>query len=67
MRLQTRMDTDNHFKIKFSAQESRFDKLHFNKTSSDIGINSNVRPTDEDIYYDEIIYYDGGGVEGYGD
>jgi hypothetical protein len=20
----------------------------------------------EDIYYDEIIYYDGGGVEGYG-
>ena len=21
----------------------------------------------EDIYYDEIIYYDGGGVEGYGD
>lgn len=32
------------------------------ETKSDI----NNQPV-EDIYYDEIVYYDGGGVEGYGD
>ena len=67
MRLQTRMQTDNTFKLKFSSQKSEFSNLKFSKTSNDFGINSNVRPTDEDIYYDEIVYYDGGGVEGYGD
>ena len=32
------------------------------ETKTDI----NNQPVD-DLYYDEIVYYDGGGVEGYGD
>lgn len=32
------------------------------KTKTDI----NNQPID-DLYYDEVVYYDGGGVEGYGD
>lgn len=66
MRLQTRMETDNRFKLKFSSAKSEFSNLKFNKTSNDFGINTNVHSTDEDVYYDEIVYYDGGGVEGYG-
>jgi hypothetical protein len=54
-------------KIKFSTQNQRYDNLHFSKTTSNFDMSTNVRPTDEDIYYDEIVYYDGGGVEGYGD
>ena len=67
MRLKTTMNGDNTFKVSFSSSQSTFDHLHFNKTSSNLNIHSNIGPTDEDIYYDEIIYYDGGGVEGYGD
>ena len=32
------------------------------ETKTDI----NNQPVD-DLYYDEVVYYDGGGVEGYGD
>lgn len=67
MRLKTTMSEDNSFKLKFSSSESVFKNVHLNKTSSNIDIHSNIGPTDEDIYYDEVVYYDGGGVEGYGD
>ncbi len=67
MRLQTRMETDNTFKLKFSSAKSEFSNLKFSKTSNNIGVDTHMRPTDEDIYYDEVVYYDGGGVEGYGD
>ena len=66
-RLPTRFNSDNTFKPTFSAQKSNFSNIKFNKTSNNMDIDAHVRPTDEDIYYDEIIYYDGGGVEGYGD
>jgi hypothetical protein len=67
MRLRTSTDTDHSFKLKFSSSESVFKNIHLNKTASNLDIHSNVSPTEEDITYDEVIYYDGGGVEGYGD
>lgn len=67
MRQQTSMEAGNTFKLKFSSGQSIFTNIKFNKTSNNMDIDAHVRPTDEDIYYDEIIYYDGGGVEGYGD
>ena len=60
-------DTDRSLNIKFSTQNKEFTNLHFTKTNSNLDVSTSVRPTDEDIYYDEIVYYDGGGVEGYGD
>ncbi len=65
-RLNTNGNADKSINIKFSTQNQRFDKLKFTKTSSDLDISTHVRPSEEDIYYDEIVYYDGGGVEGYG-
>ena len=57
---------NNTFKLNFSSSKTVFDKINFTKTTSNINIPSNIQPTDEDIYYDEVVYYDGGGVEGYG-
>ena len=58
---------DGSFKVKFN-QKSRMMKVGFNASETvyddfkaDFGHNK-----DEDIYYDEIVYYDGGDVEGYG-
>lgn len=59
---------DNTFHLKFNSSYSEPMKLKLNKISSTIDIKAdmNCAPS-EDIYYDEIIYYDGGGVDGYGD
>ena len=61
------VNVDRSLKINFSTQNKEFTNLHFTKTNSNLDVSTSVRPTDEDIYYDEIVYYDGGGVEGYGD
>lgn len=53
-------------KINFSTQDRNFNNLQFSKTSSNLDVSTQMHPTGEDIYYDEIIYYDGGDVEGYG-
>ncbi len=43
-------------KVGFNASETVYDDF-----KADFGHNK-----DEDIYYDEIVYYDGGDIEGYG-
>ncbi len=59
---------DRTFKIKFSSLDSEPMKLKLNKTSSTLDIKTDTSSApSEDVYYDEIIYYDGGGVNGYGD
>ena len=59
---------DRTFKIKFSSLDSEPMKLKLNKTSSTLDIKTDASSApSEDVYYDEIIYYDGGGVNGYGD
>ncbi len=59
---------DNLIKTSFNSSTTFFTKIKFEKTSSEFSnfkaeINSSVP---QEIYYDEIVYYDGGGVEGYG-
>ena len=59
--------TDRSFKVKFNTSNNSFSKLKFNKTQNTFKPKAEVTPVEEDIYYDEIVYYDGGDVYGYGD
>lgn len=53
------------FKTVFNSNQDFKVKLHKTSTvlENKIDIN-NTKP--EDVYYDEVIIYDGGGVDGYG-
>ena len=59
---------DREFKIQFNSSSNSFSNIKFQKIGGilkDTKMDSNGKPN-QDIYYDEVIYYDGGGVEGYG-
>ena len=58
---------DKTFKVKFNSSKNNFGKTKFK--SSNINIDSNFQPTSDsdEVYYDSIIDYDGGGVDGYGE
>lgn len=56
---------DRSFKIQFNSSNNSYSKIKFNKTENHFQPKAEITPTEEDIYYDEIIYYDGGGVEGW--
>lgn len=58
---------DRSFKVQFNTSTNSYSKIKFNKTSNTFKPKAEVTPTEQDIYYDEIIYYDGGDVHGYGD
>ena len=58
---------DRSFKVQFNSLGNVYSKLKFNRTSNNFKPKAEVTPTEQDIYYDEIIYYDGGDVYGYGD
>ena len=58
---------DRSFKVQFNSSNNSYSKLKFNRTSNNFKPKAEVTPTKQDIYYDEIIYYDGGDVYGYGD
>ena len=60
-------NTDRSFKVKFNSLQNNFSKIDFNKTNNTFTPKSELTPTEQDIYYDEIVYYDGGDVYGYGD
>lgn len=57
---------DRELKVNFNQSQNSF-KVNLTKTSSnfDMRIETGGRAS-EDIYYDEVVIYDGGGVEGYG-
>lgn len=57
---------DRSFKTKFDSHVIVFPKVNFTPTEFTVDMKTG-KPDQEDIYYDEIVYYDGGGVEGYGD
>lgn len=59
---------NNVYKTSFqiSAKKKNYSKLDFSKTDSSFKIKSALNSTDKDIYYDEVIYYDGGDVYGHG-
>ena len=58
---------DRSFKVQFNTSNNTYSKLKFNRTSNNFKPKAEVTPVEQDIYYDEIIYYDGGDVYGYGD
>lgn len=60
-------NADRSFKLQFNSSNNNYSKLNFNKSTNNFKPKAEVTPTEEDIYYDEVIYYDGGDVYGYGD
>lgn len=60
-------NANRNFKVQFNSSGNVYSKLKFNRTSNNFKPKAEVTPTEQDIYYDEIIYYDGGDVYGYGD
>ena len=60
-------NSDRSFKVKFNSSINSFSKIGFNRAQNTFKPKTEVTPVEQDIYYDEIIYYDGGDVHGYGD
>jgi len=60
-------NSDRKIRVKFSSSTNTYSKINFNKSQNNFKPKSEITPTEEDIYYDEVIYYDGGDVRGYGD
>ena len=67
MRMNKENSADRSFKIKFNSSGNNYAKINFNRTENTFKPKSEITPTEKDIYYDEIVYYDGGDVYGYGD
>lgn len=61
------MDKRYRTRFQISAKKNSHSKLNFQKTDSNFKLKSAVNSVDKDIYYDDVIYYDGGDVQGYGD
>ena len=57
---------DRTFKIKLNTSKSKPIKVRLNKTSSDLDIRMDTNAPAEETYFDDIIIYDGGDVDGYG-
>lgn len=55
---------DRLFRVKFNTEKTF--KPKFGKTESHFKPKAEVTPVEQDIYYDEVVYYDGGNIEGYG-
>lgn len=60
-------EVNKTMKVNFSEANNQYTKIGLNKISQEINPDIYIRPVKEDIYYDEIIFYDGGDVYGYGD
>lgn len=60
-------NSDRSFRVKFNSSTNTYSKVKFNKSQNNFKPKSEITPTEQDIYYDEVIYYDGGDVKGYGD
>lgn len=54
------------FSIKFDSSSHNFGNVKFKKSKNEMKPKFEPSSEDKDIYYDYIIDYDGGGVEGYG-
>lgn len=66
-RIPTQKNGDRSFKMKMSSKGSSTFKPKMYKVDQTMEIKGDFgNGKSEDIYYDEVIYYDGGGVEGYG-
>lgn len=61
------ISTNNSYsKPKFTGSTNMYSNAQFNTSQNTFIPKAEVAPVEKDIYYDEVIYYDGGNVEGYG-
>lgn len=63
--LQTQI-IDQTIKVGFMSIDNSYSNISMNKSKNNIDSKTEVTPIEKDIYYDEVIYYDGGDVKGYG-
>lgn len=54
------------FKTVFNSSQNNYSKIKFTKTSTVMDTKIDINNKPEEIYYDDVIIYDGGGVDGYG-
>ncbi len=54
------------FKTVFNSSQNNYSKIKFKKTSTIIDTKIDINSKPDEIYYDDVIIYDGGGVDGYG-
>ncbi len=54
------------FKTVFNSSQNNYSKIKFTKTSTVMDTKMDINSKPEEIYYDDVIIYDGGGVDGYG-
>ena len=66
LNMTTNSKIDRTIKMDFNNSNNLYSGINMSKSNNDIGSRIEVTPSREDIYYDEIIYYDGGDVDGYG-
>ena len=59
------LNDNKNIKVKLNSSSNNF-KPSLSKTSNDFNTSIYTGEEPEDIYYDEVVIYDGGGVEGYG-
>ena len=57
---------DRTFKVTLNTSKSKPIKVQLNKTTSVLDTRMDTNAPAEETYYDEIIIYDGGDVDGYG-
>ena len=57
---------DRSFKVKLNTSKSKPMKVQLNKTSSVLDTRMDTNAPAEETYFDDIIIYDGGDVDGYG-
>lgn len=58
--------SNGYFKVQFNSSKNEYSNLKFSKSVNNFKPKTNTGSS-SDIYYDEIIIYDGGDVDGYGD
>lgn len=53
-------------KVDFAHIDNSYSNISMNKITNNIDSRTDVTPVEKDIYYDKVVYYDGGDVKGYG-
>lgn len=64
--MRQRNSIEKFIKVEFNSSNNLYSKVGFNKVENNFDVNTSVT-SDEEVYYDGVIYYDGGDVKGYGD
>ena len=63
---QSKIDNLNQaIKVEFTNIDNSYSNISMNKIDNAIDSKTEVEPVERDIYYDKVIFYDGGDVKGY--